>query len=80
MTQSPATKSKLKPTRFDGPLLPVVVVIIVISLGALVEGWRDAHTSAPRPKPATTQPPVAKGQNPDTTPASQPPSRPKNED
>jgi len=41
-----AMNGKLEPSKFDRRLLPVVVAIIMIGLGALVREWRNAHTSA----------------------------------
>lgn len=41
-----AMNGKLEPGKFDRPLLPVVVAIILIGLGMLVREWRNAHTAA----------------------------------
>ncbi len=46
MKTTHAMNGKLEPGKFDRRLLPVVVAVMVIGLGALVREWRNAHTSA----------------------------------
>jgi hypothetical protein len=67
--------AKLEPNKFDRPLLPIVVVIILIGIGELVRGWHNAHTSVQRRHPAATQvqaPPEADAITAEAKPSTQP--------
>ena len=44
-------KGDLESIQRNGPLLPIVIVIIVLSFSALAWEWRRAHTPAPQCKP-----------------------------
>ena len=46
MKNANAMNGRFEPSKFDRRLLPVVVSMIVIGLGALVREWRNAHHSA----------------------------------
>jgi hypothetical protein len=67
--------AQLEPSKFDRPLLPVVVVIILIGCGALIREWRNAHTSAQPRRPAVVHvqaPPEADAVTTDTQPPQSP--------